>query len=56
MSDHGIKDSWRIVTIRSTSQINDRDELWGAKGELNDLVVLIPQLVWIVISHRLEYR
>jgi hypothetical protein len=45
MSDRGLKDHWRIVTVGSASQINGRDELRGAKGELNDSLVLIPQSV-----------
>jgi hypothetical protein len=45
MSDHGLEDHWRIVTIGSVSQINDRDELRGEKEELKNLIVLIPQLV-----------
>jgi hypothetical protein len=31
MSDRGLEDHWRIVTIGSASQINDRDELWREK-------------------------
>jgi hypothetical protein len=45
MSDHGLEDHWRIMTVRSASQINDRDELWGEKEELNYSLVTIPQLV-----------
>jgi hypothetical protein len=56
MSDRGLEDHWRIVTIGSTSRINYKDELRGAKEELNNLLVPIPQLVYIVRSHRLRYR
>jgi hypothetical protein len=45
MSDRGLEDHWRIVTVGSASQINDRDELRRAKEELNNSLVLIPQLV-----------
>jgi hypothetical protein len=45
MSDRGLEDRWRIVTIGSASQINGRDELRGAKEELNISLVPIPQLV-----------
>jgi hypothetical protein len=45
MSDRGLEDCWRIVTVRYTSQINDRDELWREKEELKNWLVLIPQLV-----------
>jgi hypothetical protein len=45
MSDRGLEDHWRIVTVGSASQINDRDELRGAKEELNNSLVPIPQLV-----------
>jgi hypothetical protein len=45
MSDCGIEDHWRIVTIRYASQINDMDELRGAKEELKKSPVTIPQLV-----------
>jgi hypothetical protein len=45
MSDRGLEDHWRIVTIVSASQINDMDELQGEKEELNNPLVLIPQLV-----------
>jgi hypothetical protein len=45
MSDRGLEDHWRIVTVVSASQINSRDELWGAKEELNIFLVPIPQLV-----------
>jgi hypothetical protein len=45
MSDHGLEDRWRIVTVRSASQINSKDRLWRSEGELNDLLVLILQLV-----------
>jgi hypothetical protein len=44
MSDRGLEDHWRIVTIGSASQINDRDKLWRSEGELNDSLVPIPQL------------
>jgi hypothetical protein len=45
LSDRGIEDHWRIVTIISASQINDKDELQGEKEELNNLLVLILQVV-----------
>jgi hypothetical protein len=45
MSDHGLEDHWRIMTIGSASQINDRDELRREKEELNNSLVLTPQLV-----------
>jgi hypothetical protein len=45
MSDRGLEDHWRIVTIESASQINGRNELWGAKEELKISLVPIPQLV-----------
>jgi hypothetical protein len=45
MSDHGLEDHWRIVTVGSASQINDMDELRRAKEELNNSLVLILQLV-----------
>ena len=35
----------RIVIIGSVIQINDRDELWREKVELNNSLVLIPQSV-----------
>jgi hypothetical protein len=44
MSDRGLEDRWRIVTIGSASQINDRDELRGSEGELNNSLVLIPAI------------
>jgi hypothetical protein len=56
MSDRGLEDRWRIVIIGSTSQINGRDELRGEKEELNISLVLIPQLVYIIRSHRLGYQ
>jgi hypothetical protein len=42
MSDCGLEDHWRIVTIGSASQINGRDILWRSKGELNESPVPIP--------------
>jgi hypothetical protein len=45
MSDHGLEDHWKIVTIESASQINDRDELRGEKEELSISLVPITQLV-----------
>jgi hypothetical protein len=31
MSDRGLEDHWRIVTVGSASQINDRDKLRDRK-------------------------
>jgi hypothetical protein len=52
MSDCRLKDHWRIgqrsnqvVTIGYSSQINDRDRLRRTKGELNNVLFPIPQLV-----------
>jgi hypothetical protein len=45
MSDSGLEDRWRIMTVRFASQINDKDELWGSEGELNESLVPILQLV-----------
>jgi hypothetical protein len=55
MSDCGLEDRWRIMNVRYANQINGRDEMRGEKEELNKLLVLIPQLVHIIISHRLKY-
>jgi hypothetical protein len=52
MSDPRLKDHWRIgqrsdqvVIVGYAHQINDRDRLWRAKGELNDSLVPISQLI-----------
>jgi hypothetical protein len=41
MSDHGLEEHWRIMTVRYASHINGRDKLWGAKEELKNSLVLI---------------
>jgi hypothetical protein len=35
----------RIMTVRYARPINDRDELWREKVELNNSLVLIPQSI-----------
>jgi hypothetical protein len=63
MSDCGLKDRWRIgqrsyqvVTVGYASKINDRDGLRREKTQLNNVLFLIPQCVYIVRSHRLKDR
>jgi hypothetical protein len=56
MSDRGLEDHWRILTVGFANQINDMDELQRAEGELNDSLFPIPQLVRIVQSYSFEYQ
>jgi hypothetical protein len=45
MTNRGIEDHWRIVTLGFARQINERDELWGEKEEFMNSLVLILELV-----------
>jgi hypothetical protein len=44
MSDHGLEDHWRIVTVRSASQINDRDELQESERRIKQLASSNPAI------------
>jgi len=54
LSDRGLEDHWRIVIIRSTSQINDKDKLWRAKEELNNVLFPFAQLVRTIKYNRFK--